>query len=176
MSVPRTDFRLLIPSIVITILAIIVVFTGTTALVVRWIGYALSFSHKLASVFWVVSLVVCICYLVRMRNTNLEGKELFVHLLGPVPDLIFSAGSYGMVFHTAIVMLDGLFRQYFHGYEFIKDIRGAELFVIGIPMFCLMFWSLVQVGRLARVAYRRPGRPIQIKMAEHVADSQEEED
>lgn len=159
------NLKLFIPSIAVIIIAIVLIFSHSTTLVIDSVGFVLSFSWELAYVFWVIVVTCCISYYISLRKTNIEGKELLIHLLGPIPDMIFSVITYGMIFQTAIIMLNGIFKQYFYGYEFIRDIGYADLFIIAVPMVCLLFWSVIQAYKLGAVAYTYSGRTAKIRIA-----------
>jgi len=104
------------------------------------------------------------------KKTNIEGKELFIHILGPVPDLFLSVITYGMTFHTAIIMLNGIFKQYFYGYDFIKDIGYGSIYIIAVPMTCLLFWSVIQIYKLGIVAYSYSGATLEIISTEDMPE------
>jgi hypothetical protein len=118
------------------IIGIFLIFTHSTYLVKNAVADVLNFHHELAGVFWVIVIICGICYYINVGKTkNIKGKELFIHYLGPIPDLVISMLSYGMIFNTAILMLSGTYRQYFFGYEFIRDVSNADLFIISIIPF-----------------------------------------
>lgn len=157
------NLKLLVPSIIIIILAIILTFTHSTFLVVEGVGYVLSFYRQLRSVFWVIAVVCGSCYYISTRKTDIGGKELFIRLLGPIPDLILSTATYGMIFRITITILNGIFKQYVYSYVFIRDINYLDLLVIAILMMGFLFWSIYQIYKLGAVAYTyylKPGRQI----------------
>lgn len=167
MNIQNINLKLFIPSIAVIVIAIILIFTHSTFIVINYAGCVLSFYHELAYVFAVIATVCCVCYYVNTKKTNIKGKDLFIHnAFGPVLDSFFSAITYGMAFHTAIIMLNGIFKQHFYDYEFIKDIGYGELYIIAAPMICLLFWSVSQVYELGTVAYSYSGATSEIISAE----------
>lgn len=152
-----------IPSIIIMIVSVILILTDSTSLVVECVRYVLSFSRELIKIFWVIAIVCCFSYYFTTRRTDVGGKELFIHALGPIPDSILSTVTYGMIFRITITMLRGVFKQYFYEYIFIRDINYVDLPMIAILMLCLLFWSISQVYKLGAVAYIYSKRGEQIR-------------
>lgn len=141
------DFKpiLLIPTIVIIFIAFILIFTQQTPLVIYGVGYVLSFYREWAMIFWVIVGICGICSYISSKNPICDEREFIFHIL--------SVATYGLSFQTAITMLNGIFKQYFAEYEFIRDIGKSELIIIGFVMGGLLFWSITRVYRDAVVTY-----------------------
>ena len=111
------------------------------------VGRVLSFYHEISTVFWVIVIVCGIRSSISSKKSISDEREFIFHMFG--------IATYGFLFQTAITMLNGIFKQYFKGYDFIvaKDIGNTDLIIIGFVMGGLLFWSIIRVYRFAVDTY-----------------------
>lgn len=141
--------KLLIPSTIIISSAIYLIFTQQTPLVLDRVAYVFGFYHEISYVFWVIVIICGICQYINQNRTISEDRELFKHVLG--------VATYGVLFNTAIMMIQGIFNQYFYGYIFIADIGNTELIILGLVMCGLLFWSVSEVYKVGVDTYISSG-------------------
>lgn len=96
--------------------------------------------------FWILS--VCASILYYFTTKGKESSEILFRLFGPFIDGLLSGITYATLIQTSVVVLRGIFNQWFFKETHFFGFSSWDLVVMGLCMGYLLYWAFMRVYKM----------------------------
>ncbi len=131
-----------------------IIFSGNWPYVRDGINKALSNHLQIAELYWLGIIIVSICHFMATKDKHdVDRKGLTLGIAYGPTDLFCSAITYGTMFQTALLTINGIYKRFFYDAAFFEELSKGGLVIILYPMLFFLFGTIVRLIRLIKRTY-----------------------